>query len=75
MIREENIRESSKNLNEAETKIYQLLKKEPSITIPCLIEKTGLSNSYIRKILGQLKKKQVIERIGSNKTGEWLIKR
>ncbi len=67
--RQKNIRP----MNEAQTKIYNYLKKHPEATIKTMVSECGLSNGYIRKILTFLKDNGYIKREGSKKTGTWAI--
>lgn len=39
-----------------------------------LAANTGISDSGIKKIIAAMKGAQWIERIGSNKTGYWIVK-
>ena len=50
-----------------------MVSQNSSITIKELVEVSGYSDGYIRKILFSLKKKKVIERQGGNKTGKWVV--
>ena len=62
------------NVNDAEQRVIDYIGQKPSITIKQLVEISGYSDGYIRKILSHLKEKNIIERQGSNKTGKWVIK-
>lgn len=59
--------------NDAQRKVYLALKLHPEYTIRNLTEETGLSDGYVRKIINALKEQNIIERIGSNKTGYWKV--
>ena len=61
------------SLNEAEQRVVNYISQKSNITIKELVEVSGYSDGYIRKILCSLKEKKVIERQGGNKTGKWLI--
>lgn len=56
-----------------ETTVLALLRAEPNLTIPLLAEKTGKSHSTIERQLRKLREQGVIQRIGSDKTGQWKI--
>lgn len=56
-----------------ETTVLALLRAEPNLTIPLLAEKTGKSHSTIERLLRKLREQGVIQRIGSDKTGQWKI--
>lgn len=64
---------SNKVSNKTETKILELIRDNPNITIAQLATKTGLSEPGIKKNLKQLKEKCFIVRVGSNKTGYWEV--
>ena len=61
------------NLNDAETKILNLLKNNPNYKMIDFIEITKFSEAYINKIIRSLKNKEYIERVGSNKNGHWKV--
>lgn len=63
------------SLNDSQQKIYDLLKTHPEYTIKDLVRESALSDGYIRKILRDFKARQIIRRIGSNKTGYWKVSR
>ena len=54
-------------------KIISLIKKNREITIKKLSQKTGLSESGVKKILRKLKADGKIKRVGSNRSGFWKI--
>ncbi len=64
---------SNKVTNKTEEKVIELIRDNPNITIKQLTIKTGLSEPGIKKNLKQLKDKEIIRRIGSNKKGYWEI--
>ena len=51
-----------------------MLRGDSSLSAATLAEKLEMSARQIQRILASLKEKQIIERIGSNKTGSWLVK-
>ena len=59
------------SMNEAQLRIFNLLKETASFTIRDLVRESGYSDGYVRKIIDQLKKAGCIKRIGSNKSGYW----
>ena len=61
------------SINEAEQRVIDYISQNSSITIKELVEASGYSDGYIRKILTSLKEKKVIERQGGNKTGKWVV--
>jgi predicted HTH transcriptional regulator len=58
-------------LTEAQSKIYAILKNNPNYTIKNLVRESGLSDGYVRKIIGYLKENGYLRRVGSNKSGYW----
>ena len=57
-----------------EAKILDLVSEKPTITIPELAEKIGLSDSGVRYAIAQLRKKNLLEREGSRKQGKWIVR-
>ena len=53
--------------------ILALIKQNPSITYEALTEKTGKSRRTISRIITELKTTGTIARVGSDKTGHWMI--
>ncbi len=49
------------------------MRDNPSITIQQIMMKTALSEPGVKTNLKQLKEKEIIKRIGSNKTGYWEV--
>ncbi len=49
------------------------MRDNPNITIQQIMVKTALSEPGVKKNLKRLKEKEIIERIGSNKTGYWEV--
>ena len=63
-----NVKEKSKD------KVIRLLKENPEMTTADLASVCGLTASRIEKIISQLKKEGVLERVGPDKGGHWKIK-
>ena len=61
------------NLNTSELKLLELLQNNPKFTINDLVNESGFSNGYVRKLLNQLKNKEYIKREESNKLGYWNV--
>ena len=57
----------------SDLKILEMIRNNPYITIPELCEQTVMSRSGIKKVLGKLKNKNLIRRIGPDKGGHWEI--
>ena len=58
-------------INEIEMQLFELVKEFPSATNEELAVKIGKSSRTISRLLAYLKGKNLIERVGSNKTGYW----
>ncbi len=61
-------------LNDSQMMVRDLLADNPRYTIKDLVRESSLSDGYVRKIITELKSKNILERIGSNKTGHWKVK-
>lgn len=71
-----NVKESKEKsllLTDTHIEILNLLKMGPSLTINQLTKKTKLSESYIKIILNDLKKYNMIKRKGAKKNGIWEV--
>jgi len=60
-------------LNETQMKIIELMRQDSRITIPRISEIIGISKRNIEVNISDLKKKGIVERIGSRKNGYWEI--
>lgn len=60
-------------LNETDKKILNEIKKNPNSTKSLIAQNCNLSESSVEKIIRKLRNNNLIERIGSNKTGSWKI--
>ena len=56
-------------LNDNQKEVFSLIRENPHINYDNLAEKTKHSRATIKRIIKQLKQKNKIERIGSDKTG------
>jgi len=56
-------------------KTYKALMKNPSATTKELSEKLGITDRAVRKHISELKQMGLIERVGADKNGYWIIKR
>lgn len=61
-------------ISDAEKSIIDFLNQNPKMTIKELVETSGYSDGYVRKILASLKQKKLIERQGGNKVGRWIVR-
>ncbi len=60
--------------SDMENRVVALMRGKPSITLEELAAKTGLSKSGVRYVIGKLREKEVVERAGGRKTGEWVVR-
>ena len=65
---------SSLRLSGSEQRVVSLLANDSHLTIADLSQKSHLSEAGINKILASLRKKGVLERVGANKNGYWVVK-
>ena len=56
-----------------EIKILELVRKEPRISQSRLSEEIGISKRTITKNMNELQRRNVLKRIGNNKSGYWKI--
>ena len=64
----------SLRLSTSEQRVVSLLANDSHLTIADLSQKAHLSEAGINKILASLRKKGVLERVGANKNGYWIVK-
>ena len=60
-------------VNDTVKTILALIEQNPSITYEEMTEKTGKSRRTISRLITELKEKNIIARVGSDKTGYWEI--
>ena len=60
-------------LNDTQKKIINEIKNKPNITYNELVTKIDKSRSTIIRQMKDLKKKNIVKRIGSDKKGRWLL--
>lgn len=63
------------SMSKTEQVVYRLLERNPSYTRQELAEATSKSLRTIQRMLDSLREKNLIERVGSDKTGYWEIKK
>jgi predicted HTH transcriptional regulator len=71
--KEENYNINVLGLSPKQIIVYKYIASHPETTIDELTIECQISNSYVRKIISQLKNKSFIKRVGSNKNGYWEI--
>ena len=77
-----NDRLKSLQLTENETKVYYFIREfdhvddqvNDQLTTNYISQKLGLSYSTIQRVLRVLKQKDMVQRVGSKKTGSWQVK-
>lgn len=62
------------SLSESQAKILAEIRNNANITIPQIAKNIGMAKSSVDYGISKLKKKNVLERVGSNKTGYWKVK-
>lgn len=66
--------ESDVKLTDTEKALCAIMKKTPSITIVALADATKLSVSGVRYALSRLRSKGIVERVGAQKNGQWIVR-
>ena len=61
------------NLTERQKMILQMFSEEKNLSREMLCEKTGLSDATAKREIAFLKKAGYLERVGSLKTGHWIV--
>jgi ATP-dependent DNA helicase RecG len=61
-------------LSDIEIKIIELMSENPGIHADKIAENLGLTKRYIEKIIRKLKELGMVDRTGSKKNGEWIIR-
>lgn len=74
-FKNERINERINELSEMERNVYLALREDPTIRQVDLASRLELTESYIRKLIKNLKEKGWIERVGARKNGHWKINR
>ena len=62
-------------LNKREESILELIRTNPHITIEQLSVLSGVSTRTVERNIRSLKKKEYLERNGSDVKGEWIVKK
>lgn len=61
------------SLDDDQKAVLDVMKSDPAATYPEIARVTGFSESKVYRISGALRKKGVVERVGSRKTGTWRV--
>ena len=64
----------SETLNESAMRVLLIIKRDPNITASEIAIELNISSRAAEKQIANLKKVGIIERIGSDKTGYWMVK-
>ena len=70
---EKRMEKSEEQLTPTEIRVVELIQKKSHHTYKTLSQTLGFTESYIYKVLNQLKKKNVIKREGGRKEGFWVV--
>ena len=60
-------------LSKTEIEVYKIIKANPHITIPKIVNILKKHKATVSRAIAVLKENKIIERAGSNKTGHWKI--
>ncbi len=66
---------SASELSNAESLILQAVKSDPSISVVGMSVQLNIPKSTVERALKSLRSKQLIDRVGSRKTGKWVAKK
>ena len=68
------LKSDQKSNYKSDQKVLALMKENSKITIYELMERLSMSESGIKKVIKKLKDENIINRVGSLKSGYWEIK-
>lgn len=66
-------RNEAENINERETEILALIKKDQNISRRVLAQKLNIGTTTVYRHIKSLKEKGIIERVGGDRGGYWKI--
>ena len=61
-------------VNERETAIIEILRKNPSITLDEVAERIGKSPRTVKTAVKSMQERGIVERVGGKKNGSWVVK-
>lgn len=64
-----------RKLSKSENRVLNMIIRNPSISQPVIAKELGIGKTTVQNSVSELKKKGIIERVGSNKTGHWNVKK
>ena len=70
---QEYVEKNKKHVEKTSELILEIIRKEPSITMSELAQRTGLARRSVEDQINRLKRKNLIRRVGSRKLGHWEI--
>ena len=62
------------NLNKTQRKIVELIRNNPSITIEEMAKFADVATRTIERNIKKLKEREIIDRVGADKNGQWIAK-
>lgn len=65
---------SNEALTDNQKMLLDMLRNDPTITQKEIIERVSLSRSTVQRMIKELSELGRLERIGSKKTGSWIVK-
>ncbi|MBQ6685708.1 MAG: winged helix-turn-helix transcriptional regulator, partial [Firmicutes bacterium] len=60
-------------LTQHEFNVYQFIKSTPTATASVISDSLSISLRSVERIIQKLKEKNMIQRVGSKKTGHWKV--
>ena len=69
----EHVEKDEKHVEKTSELILEIIRKEPSITMSELAQRTGLARRSVEDQINRLKRKNLLRRVGSRKLGHWEI--
>ena len=60
-------------ITDLEASVLSWLKDNPHLTVAELVDKSGKSIRTVNRVIASLKNKDLVRRVGSNKTGYWKV--
>ena len=72
-VQKSNQKSNQKSDQKNSQKIVALIQSNPNVTIASMAESLDLSQSGVKKILTKLRKDKIVDRIGPDKGGQWVV--
>lgn len=61
------------DLNDSARLVLQTLRSDPSLTTKGLADSVGLTDRQVTRLLGLLRERGLIQRVGSTRAGVWIV--